>query len=192
MTKKKSSKKIRKFKKIRNILKVVRQRDTLRRKNFPSIRENNNNSEEMLEEYKKDKFEEKKKFYEDDQNNDEDMPDTQGINRPNLQKDETPQENNIINFGDDERRTNSITNKDNISEFNNIISNSTLSKKDEETDETSEINFDAIATLSMVYHPISQPNYNNLPAPNQLQRRKNLNEKRDNVIEREAKKEKFG
>ena len=192
MTKKKSSKQIRKFKKIRNILKVVRQRDTLRRKNFPSIRENNNNSEEMLEEYKKDKLKEKKKFYEDHQNNDEDMPDTQGINRPNLQKDETPQENNIINFSDDERRTNSITNKDNISEFNNIISNSILSKKDEETDETSEINFDAIATLSMVYHPISQVNHNNLPASNQLQRRKNLNEKRDNVIEREAKKEKFG
>ncbi len=116
------------------------------------------------------------------------MPDTQTINRQNLEKDETPQENNIINFSDDER----ITNKDNISEFNNIISNSILSKKDEETDETFEINFDAIATLSMVYHPISQVNHNNLPAPNQLQRRKNLNEKRDNVIEREAKKEKFG
>ena len=188
MTKKKSPKKIRKFKKIRNILKVVRQRDTLRRKNFPSIRENNNNSEEMLEEYKKDKLEEKKTFYENEQKNGEDMPDTQTINRRNLEKDETPQENNIINFSDDER----ITNKDNISEFNNIISNSILSKKDEETDETSEINFDAIATLSMVYHPISQVNHNNLPASNQLQRRKNLNEKRDNVIEREAKIEKFG
>ena len=191
MKKRKSSKRIRKLKKIRNNRKIVRQSESLQRKYFPEIKENNNNSEEMLEEYKKDKLEEKKTFYEDNQRNDEN-PETQANNRPNLEKDETPKENNIINFSEDERSTNSITNNDNISEFNNINSNTTTCKEEEETDETSGINFNAIATLSMIYHPIFQLNHNNLPAQNQLQPQNNLNKKGNNVIDRETKKEKFG
>ena len=191
MKKRKSAKKIKKLKKIRNNRKIARQIESLQRENFPKIRENNNNSEEMLEEYKKNKLEEKKTFYEDHQKNDEN-PETQANNRPNLEKDETPKENNIINFSENERSTNSITNNDNISEFNNINSNTTTCKEEEETDETSGINFNAIATLSMIYHPIFQINNNNLPSQNQLQPQNNLNKKGNNVIDRETKKEKFG
>lgn len=196
MSKKPKSKKTRKSKKIRKN-RMVRQRQILPRQNFPEIRENNN-SEEMLEEYKKDKLEEKNTFYEDAPKNAEEMQGTQAqANKgPNLLDDVDPREDNKGHFSDDEgseRSTNSNTDMDNISEFNNIASdNTTVCNKSLDSDETSEINFNAIANLSILHHPITIINQNNLPAQNQPQPQRNLNGNRKVNIEREAKIGKFG
>ena len=196
MSKKPKSKKTRKSKKIRKN-RMVRQRQILPRQNFPEIRENNN-SEEMLEEYKKDKLEEKNTFYEDAPKNAEEMQGTQAqaVNERNLVDDVDPREDNKGHFSDDEgseRSTNSNTDMDNISEFNNIASdNTTVCNKSLDSDETSEINFNAIANLSILHHPISTLNQNNLPAQNQPQPQRNLNGNRKVNIEREAKIGKFG
>ena len=196
MSKKPKSKKTRKSKKIRKN-RIVRQRQILPRQNFPEIRENNN-SEEMLEEYKKDKLEEKNTFYEDAPKNAEEMQGTQAqaVNERNLVNDVDPREDNKGHFSDDEgseRSTNSNTDMDNISEFNNIASdNTTVCNKSLDSDETSEINFNAIAKLSILHHPITIINQNNLPAQNQPQPQRNLNGNRKVNIEREAKIGKFG
>ena len=198
MSKKPKSKKTRKSKKIRK-KRIVRQRHILQRQNFPEIKENNN-SEEMLEEYKKDKLEEKNTFYEDAPKNAEEMQDTQAqanANKgPNLVDDVAPREDNKGHFSDDERSersTNSNTDMDNISEFNNIASdNTTVCNKSLDSDETSEINFNAIAKLSILHHPISTLNHNNLPDPNRPQPQNNLHGNRKGNMERETKKEKFG
>ena len=198
MSKKPKSKKTRKSKKIRKN-RIVRQRQILPRQNFPEIKENNN-SEEMLEEYKKDKLEEKNTFYEDAPKNAEEMQDTQAqanANKgPNLVDDVAPREDNKGHFSDDERSersTNSNTDMDNISEFNNIASdNTTVCNKSLDSDETSEINFNAIAKLSILHHPISTLNHNNLPDPNRPQPQNNLHGNRKGNMERETKKEKFG
>ena len=195
MSKKPKSKKTRKSKKIRKN-RIVRQRQILPRQNFPEIKENNN-SEEMLEEYKKDKLEEKNTFYEDAPKNAEEMQDTQAqANKgPNLVDDVDPREDNKGHFSDDEgseRSTNSNTDMDNISEFNNIASDNTISNKSLDGDETSEINFNAIANLSILHHPITIINQNNLPAQNQPQSQNNLLGNRKGNIERKAKIGKFG
>ncbi len=196
MSKKPKSKKTRKSKKIRKN-RMVRQRQILPRQNFPEIRENNN-SEEMLEEYKKDKLEEKNTFYEDAPKNAEEMQGTQAqaVNERNLVDDVDPREDNKGHFSDDEgseRSTNSNTDMDNISEFNNIASdNTTVCNKSLDSDETSEINFNAIAKLSILHHPISTLNHNNLPDPNQPQPQINLHGNRKGNIERKAKIGKFG
>lgn len=195
MSKKPKSKKTRKSKKIRKN-RIVRQRQILPRQNFPEIKENNN-SEEMLEEYKKDKLEEKNTFYEDAPKNAEEMQDTQAqANKgPNLVDDVDPREDNKGHFSDDEgseRSTNSNTDMDNISEFNNIASDNTISNKSLDGDETSEINFNAIANLSILHHPITIINQNNLPDPNQPQPQINLHGNRKGNIERKAKIGKFG
>ena len=198
MSKKPKSKKTRKSKKIRK-KRIVRQRHILQRQNFPEIKENNN-SEEMLEEYKKDKLEEKNTFYEDAPKNAEEMQDTQAqanANKgPNLVDDVAPREDNKGHFSDDERSersTNSNTDMDNISEFNNIASdNTTVCNKSLDSDETSEINFNAIAKLSILHHPISTLNHNNLPDPNRPQPQNNLHGNRKGNIERKAKIGKFG
>ena len=196
MSKKPKSKKTRKSKKIRKN-RIVRQRQILPRQNFPEIRENNN-SEEMLEEYKKDKLEEKNTFYEDAPKNAEEMQGTQAqaVNERNLVDDVDPREDNKGHFSDDEgseRSTNSNTDMDNISEFNNIASdNTTVCNKSLDSDETSEINFNAIAKLSILHHPISTLNHNNLPDPNRPQPQNNLHGNRKGNMERETKKEKFG
>ena len=195
MSKKPKSKKTRKSKKIRKN-RMVRQRQILPRQNFPEIKENNN-SEEMLEEYKKDKLEEKNTFYEDAPKNAEEMQDTQAqANKgPNLVDDVDPREDNKGHFSDDEgseRSTNSSTDMDNISEFNNIASDNTISNKSLDGDETSEINFNAIANLSILHHPISIINHNNLPAQNQPQPQINLHGNRKGNTERVAKIGKFG
>ena len=196
MSKKPKSKKTRKSKKIRKN-RIVRQRQILPRQNFPEIRENNN-SEEMLEEYKKDKLEEKNTFYEDAPKNAEEMQGTQAqaVNERNLVNDVDPREDNKGHFSDDEgseRSTNSNTDMDNISEFNNIASdNTTVCDKSLDSDETSEINFNAIAKLSILHHPISTLNHNNLPDPNQPQLQINLHGNRKGNIERKAKIGKFG
>ena len=196
MNKKPKSKKTRKSKKIRK-KRIVRQRQILQRQNFPEIKENNN-SEEMLEEYKKDKLEEKNTFYEDAPKNAEEMQGTQAqaVNERNLVNDVDPREDNKGHFSDDEgseRSTNSNTDMDNISEFNNIASdNTTVCNKSLDSDETSEINFNAIANLSILHHPITIINQNNLPAQNQPQPQRNLNGNRKVNIEREAKIGKFG
>ena len=196
MSKKPKSKKTRKSKKIRKN-RIVRQRQILPRQNFPEIRENNN-SEEMLEEYKKDKLEEKNTFYEDAPKNAEEMQGTQAqaVNERNLVNDVDPREDNKGHFSDDEgseRSTNSNTDMDNISEFNNIASdNTTVCNKSLDSDETSEINFNAIAKLSILHHPISTLNHNNLPDPNRPQPQNNLHGNRKGNMERETKKEKFG
>ena len=196
MSKKPKSKKTRKSKKIRKN-RIVRQRQILPRQNFPEIRENNN-SEEMLEEYKKDKLEEKNTFYEDAPKNAEEMQGTQAqaVNERNLVNDVDPREDNKGHFSDDEgseRSTNSNTDMDNISEFNNIASdNTTVCNKSLDSDETSEINFNAIAKLSILHHPISTLNHNNLPDPNQPQPQINLHGNRKGNIERKAKIGKFG
>ena len=196
MSKKPKSKKTRKSKKIRKN-RMVRQRQILPRQNFPEIRENNN-SEEMLEEYKKDKLEEKNTFYEDAPKNAEEMQGTQAqaVNERNLVDDVDPREDNKGHFSDDEgseRSTNSNTDMDNISEFNNIASdNTTVCNKSLDGDETSEINFKAIANLSILHHPISIINHNNLPAQNQPQPQINLHGNRKGNIERKAKIGKFG
>ena len=196
MSKKPKSKKTRKSKKIRKN-RMVRQRQILPRQNFPEIRENNN-SEEMLEEYKKDKLEEKNTFYEDAPKNAEEMQGTQAqaVNERNLVDDVDPREDNKGHFSDDEgseRSTNSNTDMDNISEFNNIASdNTSVCNKSLDSDETSEINFNAIAKLSILHHPISTLNHNNLPAQNQPQPQNNLHGNRKGNIERKAKIGKFG
>ena len=196
MNKKPKSKKTRKSKKIRKN-RIVRQRQILPRQNFPEIKENNN-SEEMLEEYKKDKLEEKNTFYEDAPKNAEEMQGTQAqaVNERNLVDDVDPREDNKGHFSDDEgseRSTNSNTDMDNISEFNNIASdNTTVCNKSLDSDETSEINFNAIAKLSILHHPISTLNHNNLPDPNQPQPQINLHGNRKGNIERKAKIGKFG
>ena len=195
MSKKPKSKKTRKSKKIRKN-RIVRQRQILPRQNFPEIRENNN-SEEMLEEYKKDKLEEKIIFYEDAPKNAEEMQGTQAqaVNARNLVDDVDPREDNKGHFSDDEgseRSTNSNTDMDNISEFNNIASDNTISNKSLDGDETSEINFNAIANLSILHHPISTLNHNNLPAQNQPQSQNNLHGNRKGNTERVAKIGKFG
>jgi len=196
MSKKPKSKKTRKSKKIRKN-RIVRQRQILPRQNFPEIRENNN-SEEMLEEYKKDKLEEKNTFYEDAPKNAEEMQGTQAqaVNERNLVNDVDPREDNKGHFSDDEgseRSTNSNTDMDNISEFNNIASdNTTVCNKSLDSDETSEINFNAIANLSILHHPISTLNHNNLPAQNQPQSQNNLHGNRKGTFERKAKIGKFG
>ena len=196
MSKKPKSKKTRKSKKIRKN-RMVRQRQILPRQNFPEIRENNN-SEEMLEEYKKDKLEEKNTFYEDAPKNAEEMQGTQAqaVNERNLVDDVDPREDNKGHFSDDEgseRSTNSNTDMDNISEFNNIASdNTTVCNKSLDSDETSEINFNAIAKLSILHHPIPTLNHNNLPAQNQPQPQINLHGNRKGNIERKAKIGKFG
>ena len=196
MSKKPKSKKTRKSKKIRKN-RIVRQRQILPRQNFPEIKENNN-SEEMLEEYKKDKLEEKNTFYEDAPKNAEEMQGTQAqaVNERNLVDDVDPREDNKGHFSDDEgseRSTNSNTDMDNISEFNNIASdNTTVCNKSLDSDETSEINFNAIAKLSILHHPISTLNHNNLPDPNQPQPQINLHGNRKGNIERKAKIGKFG
>ena len=196
MSKKPKSKKTRKSKKIRKN-RMVRQRQILPRQNFPEIRENNN-SEEMLEEYKKDKLEEKNTFYEDAPKNAEEMQGTQAqaVNERNLVNDVDPREDNKGHFSDDEgseRSTNSNTDMDNISEFNNIASdNTTVCNKSLDSDETSEINFNAIANLSILHHPISTLNHNNLPAQNQPQSQNNLHGNRKGTFERKAKIGKFG
>ena len=61
-----------------------------------------------------------------------------------------------------------------------------------DVDETSEINFKAIANLSILHHPISIINHNNLPAQNQPQPQINLHGNRKGNIERKAKIGKFG
>ena len=196
MSKKPKSKKTRKSKKIRKN-RIVRQRQILPRQNFPEIKENNN-SEEMLEEYKKDKLEEKNTFYEDAPKNAEEMQGTQAqaVNERNLVDDVDPREDNKGHFSDDEgseRSTNSNTDMDNISEFNNIASdNTTVCNKSLDSDETSEINFNAIAKLSILHHPISTLNHNNLPDPNRPQPQNNLHGNRKGNMERETKIEKFG
>ena len=196
MSKKPKSQKTRKSKKIRKN-RMVRQRQILPRQNFPEIRENNN-SEEMLEEYKKDKLEEKNTFYEDAPKNAEEMQGTQAqaVNERNLVDDVDPREDNKGHFSDDERSersTNSNTDMDNISEFNNIASdNTSVCNKSLDSDETSEINFNAIAKLSILHHPIPTLNHNNLPAQNQPQSQNNLHGNRKVNIEREAKIGKFG
>ena len=196
MSKKPKSKKTRKSKKIRKN-RMVRQRQILPRQNFPEIRENNN-SEEMLEEYKKDKLEEKNTFYEDAPKNAEEMQGTQAqaVNERNLVDDVDPREDNKGHFSDDEgseRSTNSNTDMDNISEFNNIASdNTTVCNKSLDSDETSEINFNAIAKLSILHHPISTLNHNNLPDPNRPQPQNNLHGNRKGTFERKAKIGKFG
>ena len=196
MSKKPKSKKTRKSKKIRK-KRIVRQRQILQRQNFPEIKENNN-SEEMLEEYKKDKLEEKNTFYEDAPKNAEEMQGTQAqaVNERNLVNDVDPREDNKGHFSDDEgseRSTNSNTDMDNISEFNNIASdNTTVCNKSLDSDETSEINFNAIAKLSILHHPIPTLNHNNLPAQNQPQSQNNLQGNRKGTIERKAKIGKFG
>ena len=196
MSKKPKSKKTRKSKKIRKN-RMVRQRQILPRQNFPEIRENNN-SEEMLEEYKKDKLEEKNTFYEDAPKNAEEMQGTQAqaVNERNLVDDVDPREDNKDHFSDDEgseRSTNSNTDMDNISEFNNIASdNTTVCNKSLDSDETSEINFNAIAKFSILHHPIPTLNHNNLPDPNQPQPQINLHGNRKGNIERKAKIGKFG
>ena len=196
MSKKPKSKKTRKSKKIRKN-RIVRQRQILPRQNFPEIKENNN-SEEMLEEYKKDKLEEKNTFYEDAPKNAEEMQGTQAqaVNARNLVDDVAPREDNKGHFSDDEgseRSTNSNTDMDNISEFNNIASdNTTVCNKSLDSDETSEINFNAIAKLSILHHPISTLNHNNLPDPNRPQTQRNLHGNRKGNIERKAKIGKFG
>ena len=195
MSKKPKSKKTRKSKKIRKN-RIVRQRQILPRQNFPEIKENNN-SEEMLEEYKKDKLEEKNTFYEDAPKNAEEMQGTQAqaVNERNLVDDVDPREDNKGHFSDDEgseRSTNSNTDMDNISEFNNIASDNTISNKSLDGDETSEINFNAIANLSILHHPISTLNHNNLPAQNQPQSQNNLHGNRKGTFERKAKIGKFG
>ena len=196
MSKKPKSKKTRKSKKIRK-KRIVRQRQILQRQNFPEIKENNN-SEEMLEEYKKDKLEEKNTFYEDAPKNAEEMQGTQAqaVNERNLVDDVDPREDNKGHFSDDEgseRSTNSNTDMDNISEFNNIASdNTTVCNKSLDSDETSEINFNAIANLSILHHPISTLNHNNLPAQNQPQSQNNLHGNRKGTFERKAKIGKFG
>ena len=196
MSKKPKSKKTRKSKKIRKN-RMVRQRQILPRQNFPEIKENNN-SEEMLEEYKKDKLEEKNTFYEDAPKNAEEMQGTQAqaVNERNLVDDVDPREDNKGHFSDDEgseRSTNSNTDMDNISEFNNIASdNTTVCNKSLDSDETSEINFNAIANLSILHHPISTLNHNNLPAQNQPQSQNNLHGNRKGTFERKAKIGKFG
>ena len=196
MSKKPKSKKTRKSKKIRKN-RMVRQRQILPRQNYPEIRENNN-SEEMLEEYKKDKLEEKNTFYEDAPKNAEEMQGTQAqaVNERNLVDDVDPREDNKGHFSDDEgseRSTNSNTDMDNISEFNNIASdNTTVCNKSLDSDETSEINFNAIAKLSILHHPIPTLNHNNLPAQNQPQPQINLHGNRKGNIERKAKIGKFG
>ena len=196
MSKKPKSKKTRKSKKIRK-KRIVRQRQILQRQNFPEIKENNN-SEEMLEEYKKDKLEEKNTFYEDAPKNAEEMQGTQAqaVNERNLVDDVDPREDNKGHFSDDEgseRSTNSNTDMDIISEFNNIASdNTTVCNKSLDSDETSEINFNAIAKLSILHHPISTLNHNNLPDPNQPQPQINLHGNRKGNIERKAKIGKFG
>lgn len=196
MRKKPKSKKTRKSKRIRKN-RMVRQRQILPRQNFPEIRENNN-SEEMLEEYKKDKLEEKNTFYEDAPKNAEEMQGTQAqeVNERNLIDDVDPREDNKGHFSDDEgseRSTNSNTDMDNISEFNNIASdNTTVCNKSLDSDETSEINFNAIAKLSILHHPIPTLNHNNLPDPNQPQPQINLHGNRKGNIERKAKIGKFG
>ena len=196
MSKKPKSKKTRKSKKIRKN-RIVRQRQILPRQNFPEIKENNN-SEEMLEEYKKDKLEEKNTFYEDAPKNAEEMQGTQAqaVNERNLVDDVDPREDNKGHFSDDEgseRSTNSNTDMDNISEFNNIASdNTTVCNKSLDSDETSEINFNAIAKLSILHHPISTLNHNNLPDPNRPQTQRNLHGNRKGNIERKAKIGKFG
>ena len=152
----------------------------------------------MLEEYKKDKLEEKNTFYEDAPKNAEEMQDTQAqANKgPNLIDDVDPREDNKGHFSDDEgseRSTNSNTDMDNISEFNNIASdNTTVCNKSLDSDETSEINFNAIAKLSILHHPISTLNHNNLPAQNQPQPQINLHGNRKGNTERVAKIGKFG
>lgn len=153
----------------------------------------------MLEEYKKDKLEEKNTFYEDAPKNAEEMQGTQAqanANKgPNLVDDVAPREDNKGHFSDDERSersTNSNTDMDNISEFNNIASDNTISNKSLDGDETSEINFNAIANLSILHHPITIINQNNLPAQNQPQPQRNLNGNKKVNIEREAKIGKFG
>ena len=195
MSKKPKSKKTRKSKKIRKN-RIVRQRQILPRQNFPEIKENNN-SEEMLEEYKKDKLEEKNTFYEDAPKNAEEMQGTQAqaVNERNLVDDVDPREDNKGHFSDDEgseRSTNSNTDMDNISEFNNIASDNTISNKSLDGDETSEINFNAIANLSILHHPITIINQNNLPAQNQPQSQNNLQGNRKGTFERKAKIGKFG
>ena len=195
MSKKPKSKKTRKSKKIRKN-RIVRQRQILPRQNFPEIRENNN-SEEMLEEFKKDELEEKNTFYEDAPKNAEEMQGTQAkaVNERNLVDDVDPREDNKGHFSDDEgseRSTNSNTDIDNISEFNNIASDNTISNKSLDGDETSEINFNAIANLSILHHPIPTLNHNNLPDPNQPQPQINLHGNRKGNIERKAKIGKFG
>ena len=196
MSKKPKSKKTRKSKKIRKN-RMVRQRQILPRQNFPEIRENNN-SEEMLEEYKNDKLEEKNTFYEDAPKNAEEMQGTQAqaVNERNLVDDVDPREDNKGHFSDDEgseRSTNSNTDMDDISEFNNIASdNTTVCNKSLDSDETSEINFNAIANLSILHHPIPTLNHNNLPAQNQPQSQNNLHGNRKGNIERKAKIGKFG
>ena len=195
MSKKPKSKKTRKSKKIRKN-RIVRQRQILPRQNFPEIRENNN-SEEMLEEFKKDELEEKNTFYEDAPKNAEEMQGTQAqaVNERNLVDDVDPREDNKGHFSDDEgseRSTNSNTDMDNISEFNNIASDNTISNKSLDGDETSEINFNAIANLSILHHPIPTLNHNNLPDPNQPQPQINLHGNRKGNIERKAKIGKFG
>ena len=196
MSKKPKSKKTRKSKKIRKN-RIVRQRQILPRQNFPEIKENNN-SEEMLEEYKKDKLEEKNTFYEDAPKNAEEMQGTQAqaVNERNLVDDVDPREDNKGHFSDDEgseRSTNSNTDMDNISEFNNIASdNTTVCNKSLDSDETSEINFNAIANLSILHHPITIINQNNLPAQNQPQSQNNLHGNRKGTFERKAKIGKFG
>ena len=195
MNKKPKSKKTRKSKKIRK-KRIVRQRQILQRQNFPEIKENNN-SEEMLEEYKKDKLEEKNTFYEDAPKNAEEMQGTQAqaVNERNLVDDVDPREDNKGHFSDDEgseRSTNSNTDMDNISEFNNIASDNTISNKSLDGDETSEINFNAIANLSILHHPITIINQNNLPAQNQPQSQNNLHGNRKGTFERKAKIGKFG
>ena len=195
MSKKPKSKKTRKSKKIRKN-RIVRQRQILPRQNFPEIKENNN-SEKMLEEYKKDKLEEKNIFYEDAPKNAEEMQGTQAqaVNERNLVDDVDPRENKKGHFSDDERSersTNSNTDMDNISEFNNIASDNTISNKSLDGDETSEINFNAIANLSILHHPIPTLNHNNLPAQNQPQSQNNLHGNRKGNTERVAKIGKFG
>ena len=196
MSKKPKSKKTRKSKKIRK-KRIVRQRQILQRQNFPEIKENNN-SEEMLEEYKKDKLEEKNTFYEDAPKNAEEMQGTQAqaVNERNLVDDVDPREDNKGHFSDDEgseRSTNSNTDMDNISEFNNIASdNTTVCNKSLDSDETSEINFNAIANLSILHHPIPTFNHNNLPAQNQPQSQNNSHGNRKGTFERKAKIGKFG
>jgi hypothetical protein len=196
MSKKPKSKKTRKSKKIRKN-RIVRQRQFLPRQNFPEIKENNN-SEEMLEEYKKDKLEEKNTFYEDAPKNAEEMQGTQAqaVNERNLVDDVDPREDNKGHFSDDEgseRSTNSNTDMDNISEFNNIASdNTTVCNKSLDSDETSEINFKAIANLSILHHPKPTLNHNNLPAQNQPQSQNNLQGNRKGTFERKAKIGKFG
>ena len=184
---------MRKFRKIKNGQKIIRQHQKTQRKNIFISKAERNNSEEMMVEF--DMAQEKEKlnlFFEVDKINAGEVRETEANNRPNSGRDKTHKENILLSQDNNRRSTNANTNNDDLSDFNflNSLNSSSLNK--EEEDESHITNFCAIAGLSNNYSQNHNLDEDKTSMQTKERSRNDINGNSNANLGNEAKKEKFG